>query len=532
MPIFKKPVVASPDGSIYLVMQDGELLSADVIPRVVSESNLLKVAPDGFYVVASDFVSATPDNALTVGLDGKLTVAAPVADPLSKQAGNYLRYGNDGQKVFLDGNDVLSNGVANLLRISPVDGKIELTRDDVGVQRSADEGNVIRIGSDGGLFLSGRDLVSVDDGNIIKTGSDGLLFATAVSDRAGNLIQSDDGHALLFGADLLSTDTGNLLVVGLDGRLVLSGEDIISLNSTNALYVDETGRLMVRVVSGDQGNLITQGSDGGAFLTGSFLLSEALGNKLTIGDDGKLNLQLVDLVDPDDLIIDYTSAGLNSTLMMTYDTVRGDLALVGKGNKIIDRVAIPSSVSMLEDVEIVKDPASQPLGTYMKFTFRLADNSTKVEWLDATTFIDIYKAGLGINLTDNNRTVNVNIDTASGLAFNALGQLTFTGAGAGGGKPSADPGNVLTTGSDGGIMLSLNAVNYNQGSGITVDNVTRTIAARLSLMAGNLLTVDNTGALFVDGSRINATISADNKNIIKAGSDGGVFSSGDYGTMD
>lgn len=89
---------------------------------------------------------------------------------LSKDKPNYLTFGSDGG-LKLDGNDVLSNGISNLLTISPVDGKIQL--DAASMQGtvkvvSDDAGNLLSSGSDSGAYLSLDDMVNTDNGILFK----------------------------------------------------------------------------------------------------------------------------------------------------------------------------------------------------------------------------------------------------------------------------------------------------------------------------------------------------------------------------
>ena len=121
---------------------------------------------------------------------------------LSTQNFNMLRYGND-HGLFLDGNDVLSNGAHdNLLTIDSVDKKIILTKDsliaagflsgEAGDLLSSHERNLIAINpSDRKIYLTPEilinagfltsaslgNLISTDANNAIKKGSDGLLYA-------------------------------------------------------------------------------------------------------------------------------------------------------------------------------------------------------------------------------------------------------------------------------------------------------------------------------------------------------------------
>lgn len=85
---------------------------------------------------------------------------------VSNREGNLLRSDEDGG-AFFDANDVMSNASNNLLTISSVDNKIDLTKetlatagfvnkfsDDLKSLISLDSGNALTVGSDGKLYLA------------------------------------------------------------------------------------------------------------------------------------------------------------------------------------------------------------------------------------------------------------------------------------------------------------------------------------------------------------------------------------------
>ena len=262
MPTFFKPVMATANRKQHIVAPDGSLIEVAYIPVSTVGQNLLKTDDLGLVVMAEDMVSSSENNLLSVGLDGKLVVTAPeYPDVLSVQEGNYLRYGND-KRLYLDGNDVLSNEAVNLIGISAVDGKVLLTRDMLGLMISADEGNIIHPGSDGGAYLTIKDLISGDADNSIRVGEDGKLHVKVEAYTAGEGIRIVD-HVV--SVRVLSKSG---LAFNEDGYLYGVAADYVSLQADNRVELGYDNKLFVEkqvVVSADANNIIVAGSDEGAF---------------------------------------------------------------------------------------------------------------------------------------------------------------------------------------------------------------------------------------------------------------------------
>lgn len=169
---------------------------------------------------------------------------------------------------------------------------------------SADEGNAITAGSDGGLFVepaekpTGTGLVSKDEDNLLGLDNTGLLKVT--------------------GNDLLSNGDINLITIDpTDKRLIVTSDKV---------------RDLLQTISEDEGNLIHPGTDGGAYVSIEDI-ADVEGNEiLYVTHDGKLD------------------AGLG----LEYDDATGGLDLVGHdGETIIAHVDIPTSASVLLGAEFV-----------------------------------------------------------------------------------------------------------------------------------------------------------------------------------
>lgn len=147
------------DGRVILKKHD---ISTSAI---VSEEggNFLRASTldGGAYLDASGVLSHDKDNLLAQGTDGKVVMtreALQIPPAVSTDDDNLLRVGVADSGAYLDSDSVLSNEAGNLLSVSPVDKRVMLRRDDLGIPEevptvSADDGNAIVAGSDGGSYF-------------------------------------------------------------------------------------------------------------------------------------------------------------------------------------------------------------------------------------------------------------------------------------------------------------------------------------------------------------------------------------------
>ena len=121
----KRPIVRDAANKQFTELPDGQFVDVSAIPLDGADSsgapNLLKHAPDGLAVYASDCISSEKGNALEVR----------------------------GGKMYVPDMSATADGLI-----------------------SKDDGNKLKLGSDNGLFVS-QTVVSVDADNLVTVGSDG-----------------------------------------------------------------------------------------------------------------------------------------------------------------------------------------------------------------------------------------------------------------------------------------------------------------------------------------------------------------------
>lgn len=150
---------------------------------------------------------------------------------------------------------------------------------------------------------------------------------------------------------------------------------------------------------------------------------------------------------------------------------------------------------MATGFEFVENPEGQPEGKYLEITYSDESGNSSKAYVDAALLVDTYKAGVGIIITGDN-TISVDPTKISAGAF------------------AAEDGGLEVT-DDGKLKVAM-------GAGLTVVNGQLT----LDLDPDGLLEFRN-GKL-----ALKALVSADDDNILAAGSDGGVYMPGDLGSLE
>lgn len=251
-------------------------------------------------------------------------------------------------------------------------------------------------------------------------------------------------------------------------------------------------------VTGDTVVLVNAGTNGtvGAPVALSFsataaaaaLLSTDAGNGLGLGTDNLLKVTSADgLVAENDELLHVDASGKIATgLELDYNTATGEFSVTNHAGTKVASVTVPTSTSVLRNVDIVVDPSGQPAGTYFEFTWDTADGAGKTLYVDMAQFFDVYTGGDGITVTGKVITVNAKAD--GGVVADAGGiSVDFTKG------ISGDAGNLIAAGSDSKLLVKP----YTAGSGITVDTGTQVVSAKLSTDAGNAVSFGTDGGLMV-----------------------------------
>lgn len=475
-------------------MQDGQYIDKALIAVDESVPNALSVTDEGLRVTADALVSEDPDNQLKAQ-DGKLYVAPVEQSVVSADEGNIVREGTDGG-AFMDGNDLLSNGDINLLTISEVDHKIILRKKDVLANLpvvSDDPGNLIGTGSDGGAYMSKDELISEDE-DVLTTDSHGKLVT-----ELGMTYDQLSGKLTITGVDgtevataTIPSSTSALKGVELvNGMPSAEGDEVagdyhlsVMLKDNNGAWTDPVG-VTVNTTKGSLGN----GPFSVAIPSGGTTVAAV--RAIFMGDDKQ-------------------QTGASSPISVVFD----DTSTAAISWTVQDQ-NINGSVSFTPQIGI-------KAGTYLHFVWLLSDGSVRDTYVDVTDLIDIYTAGQGIAISG--KEISVKLGAGSGIEFDGTGNIVFNAQAVFGDivdniistdannalkkgtdnklvvKPvSTDAGNLATTGSDAGMLVTKEGI-----TDAVKEIVTESLASpdtslacdMISETAGNQLVCDN-GKLMV-----------------------------------
>lgn len=212
-----------------------------------------------------------------------------VPDVLSKEDGNYLRFGND-KGIFADGNDILSNQPENALGISAYDGKIYYRGDGGG---SGDGGDVASVSVNNNIPIYpdvNGNVELLDIATSIKFHSGAVTFTP---DLTGLITLPD--YPELDITEWVSTDTCNLLEVDSNDELTVLADNFISADADNLITLGSDCRLHAAAaginpgdyIHSDTCNLI-QAKDGKFITLADNMVSTDIDNSLIVGTDCKL----------------------------------------------------------------------------------------------------------------------------------------------------------------------------------------------------------------------------------------------------
>lgn len=503
----KRPIVRDAANKQFTELPDGQFVDVSAIPLDGADSsgapNLLKHAPDGLVVYASDCISSEKGNALEVR-GGKMYVPdmSATADGLiSKDDGNKLKLGSDNGlfvsqtvvsvdadnlvTVGSDGgakltpNDMLSNGHINLLTIDPVDGKIILTKENIQDNLpviSQDEGNLVHPGSDKGVYLSMDDILNRGDAILYedKNGRISSGLSLAYSPDTGKLdILGHDGQTVVSTARVPGASSSLKGVYLVDGMPSESGEDIEGDYHFSLMFAQADG------VWGDPVPATVRTHKSAAVSTSI----ESVAGMGAVRVRGIFNGQTAE-----QFFIDGTAA-----LQFADGT----------------RIVVTPEATRLE---VIFEPGVGLIpGTYLVFVYALAVGTVQDVYVDVSALVDIYRGGCGIDISAS-REVSVKLHPEGAIKCDPVSGL---GVSPGAGLTLKDNNLVLDlgTGEDSPVVI-------NPDGSIGID-----CSKLLSADSDNVLRLGSDKKLKV------VVVSADKDNLLVSGSDNGAYTPMDRGDM-
>lgn len=388
---------------------------------------------------------------------------------------------------------------------------------------SSDAGNALVSGTDGGLFVepaekpTGTGLVSKEADNLIGLDKSGLIKATGndlISNGDINLITIDPTDKRLIVTpdkvrDLLQTisdDEGNLIHPGTDGGAYVSIEDIVDVEGSEILYVDEEGKLDAGLgleYDDATGGLDLIGHDGETVIAHVDIPTSAsvlLGAEFVSGKpdaagevvpgDYHVSLAATYANEPDGgvgITFEDATKGEAKQKAFTYTLLddahadvwptgfkayfNGSIKEVGAtgsdaptaitfddGSKL-NIVWGAQSGTTLSGTATFTPNVGIVAGYYLHLTFRLSTGLISDVYIDLTELVDIYTAGCGIRVADN----VISVVTLNTGGVQCTGGSISLKIPASGGLKTDSTGVSIKVDADGGLQTT------NDGAGIKVD---------------------------------------------------------------
>lgn len=229
-----------------------------------------------------------------------------------------------------------------------------------------------------------------------------------------------------------------------DGKIKVTRASVASTGNT--LLVTSTSGNGVNFDVNIDGKTIVKNAESGVLSVASAALTQYVGeNAVTVSSANTSNNKTVRLkINSGDKVLSQDTNGLSATLSIAYDSNTRKLQLKGKGGNLINDIDATAFVKdgMLNDTAVFTASATTQSITfsgsrnthkysgltsnhhYLAFEFKISSgesSSYNYEILDATSIIDVYKKGNGLELTDHTFSVKLAQGSESFLTVDGNG---------------------------------------------------------------------------------------------------------------
>lgn len=288
-----------------------------------------------------------------------------------------------------------------------------------------------------------------NEGSSASTSGDIATLRTDLENKITEALQSANNNTTAKIAELDVTDSpvDNNFVTSVsesDGKITVQRAAVSS--STKTVLVTKADGGGVSLDVNIDNSTIVKDAESGALSVASAALTQYIGKdavKVSNVDDS--NNKTVSLeINGNDKILSQTQDGLSATLSIAYDSSTRKLQLKGKAGNLINDIDATAFVKdgMLNDTAVFTASATTQSITfsgsrntheysgltkenhYLAFEFKISSgesSSYNYEILDATSIIDVYKNGNGLELTDHTFSVKKADDSEGFLTIDKNG---------------------------------------------------------------------------------------------------------------
>ena len=271
-----------------------------------------------------------------------------------------------------------------------------------------------------------------NEGSSASTSGEIDTLRTELEGKITNALQSANNNTTAKIAELDVTDSpvDNNFVTSVsesDGKIKVTRAAVASPTKTVSVVKADGGGVNLDV--NIDGKTIVKNTDGKISVASAALTQYVGENAVTVSSANTSNNKTVRLkINSGDNVLSQDTNGLSATLSIAYDSSTRKLQLKGKGGNLINDIDATAFVKdgMLNDTAVFTASATTQtvdfgdrhheysgLTTnhhYLAFEFKISSgesSSYNYEILDATSIIDVYKKGNGLELTDHTFSVKL-----------------------------------------------------------------------------------------------------------------------------
>ena len=318
--------------------------------------------------------------------------------------------------------------------------------------------------------------------------------------------------------DVLDSPVDNNFVTSVsesDGKITVQRAAVASPTKTVSVVKADGGGVNLDV--NIDGKTIVKNTDGKISVASAALTQYVGENAVTVSSANTSNNKTVSLkINSGDTVLSQDTNGLSATLSIAYDSSSRKLQLKGKADNVISDIDATAFVKdgMLNDTAVFTASATTQSITfsgshnthkysgltkenhYLAFEFKISSgesSSYNYEILDATSIIDVYKNGNGLELTDHTFSVKKADDSEGFLTIDEDG-VKISGV--------ADAIAAAAASAKTEVKKATDDQHIDVTSAATDGHVTYTISSKDIASATELTNVKNNVGLNEDGSHI------------------------------
>ena len=265
-----------------------------------------------------------------------------------------------------------------------------------------------------------------NEGSSASTSGEIATLRTELEGKIDEALQEakENTDAKIAELDVTDTATENNFVTSVsetDGKIKVTRAAVASPTKTVSVVKADGGGVNLDV--NIDNSTIVKDAESGVLSVASAALTQYVGeNAVTVSTADTSNNKTVSLkINSEDKVLSQDTNGLSTTLSIAYDSSTRKLQLKGKDGNLISDIDATAFVKdgMLNDTAVFTASANTQSITfsgstheysgltsnhhYLAFEFKISSgesSSYNYEILDATSIIDVYKNGNGLELTD------------------------------------------------------------------------------------------------------------------------------------